>query len=75
MKKIIMSELEKKNIRCFEHQDKISNYGNKTIECPCGYIATFERWSWTCPNCGRTWQATNGHIIQTGMPANEKEMK
>ena len=27
-----------------------------TIECFCGYIATFETLEWTCPECGRKYQ-------------------
>ena len=25
----------------------------RTIECYCGYIATFETWKFDCPDCGR----------------------
>jgi hypothetical protein len=46
-----------------------------TIECLCGYIATFEGWTWTCPDCGRTWQVTKGKVIQTGRPIKEKEVE
>jgi phage terminase large subunit GpA-like protein len=27
--------------------------GTTTIECTCGYIATFKDWQWICPDCGR----------------------
>jgi hypothetical protein len=31
----------------------VNGHTTHTIECVCGYIATFEDWKWTCPNCGR----------------------
>jgi hypothetical protein len=42
-----------------------------TVECLCGYIATFESIEFTYPDCGRKWQFDNkGKQMQTGLPAN-----
>jgi hypothetical protein len=47
-----------------------------TIECLCGYIATFEnQWNWICPDCGREWQFDNkGRQSQCGLPTNKKDI-
>lgn len=39
-----------------------------TVECLCGYVATFGGWEFECPDCGRTYQTTNENIVQTGRP-------
>jgi ribosomal protein L37AE/L43A len=46
-----------------------------TVECLCGYIATFEALEWTCPECGRKWMVGNKReIMQVGLPTNKADM-
>jgi len=51
----------------------------KTIECKCGYIATFETHIFKCPDCGREYRNTygskGGNIIQSGLPEKKEEVK
>jgi hypothetical protein len=45
---------------------------NKTIECKCGYIATFAaNEKWKCPECGREWAyaaSLKAGFYQCGLP-------
>ena len=42
-----------------------------TVECLCGYIATFYALEWTCPDCGRKWMFdSKGKQMQIGLPTN-----
>ena len=51
----------------------------KTIECKCGYIATFETHIFKCPDCGREYRNTygskGGNIIQSGLPEKKEEVR
>ena len=50
------------------------HYPKTTIECLCGYIATFESYIFICPDCGREYQKISGNTDKTVQTKRQKDI-